>query len=144
MLSISDIQEILPQEYPFLLIDKVTDLEKGKRIVAIKNVTANEEFFNGHFPDLPIMPGVLILEAMAQASIILYAKSKAVQKGTVRYYFAKADIKWKAPVVPGDQVRIEIIAEKMLNTRGIMTAKASVDDKVVAEATIGFGVKKVE
>jgi len=143
MLTITEIQEILPQEYPFLLIDKVLDIQEGKKIVAVKNVTANEHFFEGHFPDFPIMPGVLILEAMAQSSIVLYAKSKHVEKDNVRYYFAKADIKWMAPVVPGDQLMIEIEAQKMLSSGGIMKAKAMVSEKTVAEAALGFGVKPI-
>ena len=143
MLTITELQEILPQEYPFLLIDKVLEIQEGKKIVAVKNVTANEHFFEGHFPDNPIMPGVLILEAMAQAAIVLYAKTKRVEKKKAQYYFGKADIKWRAPVVPGDQLVLEINTMKMLNTGGIMAAKAQVDDKIVAEATIGFSVKQV-
>ncbi len=144
MLTIGEIQDILPQEYPFLLIDRVLELEEGKKIIAVKNVTTNEHFFVGHFPGHHVMPGVLILEAMAQAAIILYAKSKHVDKKSTRYYFAKADIKFKAPVVPGDQLFIEIEAEKMLTSGGIVNAIAKVADKVVAEAVIGFSVKKIE
>ncbi|MBU1045287.1 MAG: 3-hydroxyacyl-ACP dehydratase FabZ [Candidatus Omnitrophica bacterium] len=144
MITITEIQEILPQEYPFLLIDRVLEIEENKRIVAIKNVTMNEHFFTGHFPSEPIMPGVLILEAMAQASIVLYAKSKHVEKSKVKYYFAKADIKWKSPVVPGDQLRIEVDAEKMLLAGGIMSAKALVGERVAAVATIGFSVKHLD
>jgi len=144
MLNITELQEILPQEYPFLLIDRVLELEEGKRIVAIKNVTVNENFFVGHFPGLPVMPGVLILEAMAQTAIVLYAKTKHVDKNKVRYYFAKAEIKFRAPVIPGDLLRIEVEPEKMLSTGGILKAKGLVDDKIVAEATIGFSVKKID
>ena len=144
MLTITEIQDILPQEYPFLLIDRVLEIEENKRIVAIKNITANEHFFTGHFPKEPIMPGVLILEAMAQASIVLYAKSKHVVKEKVKYYFAKADIKWKSPVIPGDQLRFEINSEKMLMSGGIMTAKALVGERVAAIATIGFSVKHLD
>ncbi|MCG2711773.1 MAG: 3-hydroxyacyl-ACP dehydratase FabZ [Candidatus Omnitrophica bacterium] len=143
MLTITELQEILPQEYPFLLIDKVLEIQEGKKIIALKNVTTNEHFFEGHFPTMPVMPGVLILEAMAQAAIVLYAKTKRVEKNKVRYYFGKAEIKWKAPVVPGDQLVIEIEAMKMLNTGGIMAAKAKVEEKIVAEATIGFSVKQL-
>jgi beta-hydroxyacyl-ACP dehydratase FabZ len=144
MLTITEIQEILPQEYPFLLIDRVLELEDNKRIVAIKNLTANEHFFVGHFPKEPVMPGVLILEAMAQAAIILYAKSKHVQKDKVKYYFAKAEIRWKSPVVPGDRLRLEIDAEKMLSKGGIMQAKAMVEDRLAAEAIIGFSVQHIQ
>lgn len=144
MLTITELQQILPQEYPFLLIDRVLDLEEGKKIIALKNVTANEHFFVGHFPGQPVMPGVLILEAMAQAAIVLYAKSKHVEKNKVRYYFAKAEIKFKSPVVPGDQLRIEVKAEKMLSSGGIVNATAFVQDKIIAEAIIGFSVKKID
>ncbi len=144
MLTITELQDILPQEYPFLLIDRVIDLEENKRIVAIKNVTANEHFFVGHFPDKPVMPGVLILEAMAQAAIVLFAKTKHVEKNKVRYYFARAEIKFKAQVIPGDQLRIEVDSEKMLSTGGILKAKAFVEKEEVAQATIGFSVQKIE
>ncbi|MFH1460244.1 MAG: 3-hydroxyacyl-ACP dehydratase FabZ [Candidatus Omnitrophota bacterium] len=144
MLTITELQEILPQEYPFLLIDRVLELEAGKKIVAIKNVTANEHFFIGHFPKQPVMPGVLILEAMAQTAIVLYAKTKHVEKSKVRYYFGKAEVKFKAPVVPGDQLKIEVIPQKVLSTGGIVTAQAKVNSKIVAEATIGFSVQKVD
>lgn len=144
ILTITELQEILPQHYPFLLIDKVVELVEGKRIVAIKNVTANEHFFLGHFPGRPIMPGVLILEAMAQAAIVLYARSKRVEKDKVRYYFAKAQIKFKAPVVPGDQLRIEVDVQKMLAGGGIVDAKAFVKDALVADALVGFSAQKIE
>ncbi len=144
MLTITELQEILPQEYPFLLIDRVIDIEEGKKITAIKNVTANEHFFVGHFPEQPVMPGVLILEAMAQTAIVLYAKSKHVEKNKVRYYFAKAEIRFKAPVVPGDQLCIVVESEKMLATGGILKAQAMVEKKIVAEAVIGFSVKNIE
>lgn len=144
MLTINELQDILPQEHPFLLIDRVLDLEENKRIVAIKNVTANEHFFVGHFPDQPVMPGVLILEAIAQTAIVLYAKSKHVEKNKVRYYFAKAEIKFKAPVIPGDQLRIEVDSEKMLSGGGIVSARAYVQEKIVAVATVGFSVQKLQ
>jgi beta-hydroxyacyl-[acyl carrier protein] dehydratase FabZ len=144
MLSITEIQEILPQEYPFLLIDRVVDYQENKRIVAIKNVTANEHFFVGHFPGQPIMPGVLILEAMAQTAIVLYARSKHTRKNNTRYLFGKADIRFKAPVIPGDQLRFEVNAEKMLSSGGIVKALAYVEERVVAEATIGFSVQKID
>lgn len=144
MYTITELQEILPQEYPFLLVDRVLEIQEGKRIVAIKNVTANEHYFVGHFPENPVMPGVLILEAMAQTAIVLYAKSKHIKKDKVRYYFGKAEIKFKAPVVPGDQLRFEVEAVKLLSNAGFVDAKAYVEDKVVAAAKLGFSVQHIE
>jgi len=138
------LEKILPQRYPFLLIDRVLNFEENKQLVAIKNVTINEPFFSGHFPNLPVMPGVLILEAMAQAAIILYAQSKHIRKNEVNYYFAKVDVKFKKSVVPGDQVRIEIEAEKMLTKMAITKATASVSGDIVAQGRIAFSIQKTE
>ena len=144
MMSITELQEILPQEYPFLLIDRVLDFQEDKRIVAIKNVTVNEHFFVGHFPGRPIMPGVLILEAMAQTAIVLYARSKHALKSNTRYLFGKADIRFRAPVVPGDQLRFEVEAEKMLANAAMVKAQAFVEKTLVAEAVLGFSVQKLD
>ncbi len=138
MMLIEDVKEYLPQRYPFLMVDRVLELEPNKYIKAYKNVTTNEEFFLGHFPNKPIMPGVLIIEAMAQASGVLGFKSQEKKpRDGYLYYFVGADaVRFKKPVVPGDQLILE--SEILSVKRGIykFQCKASVDDKVVSEAVI--------
>jgi 3-hydroxyacyl-[acyl-carrier-protein] dehydratase len=138
MMLIEDVKEYLPQRYPFLLVDRVLELELNKYIKAYKNVTTNEEFFLGHFPNKPIMPGVLIIEAMAQASGVLGFKSQEKKpRDGYLYYFVGADnVRFKRPVVPGDQLVLE--AEILTVKRGIykFQCKASVDGAVASEATI--------
>ena len=135
---IDDIKAYLPQRYPFLMVDRVIEIEMGKRIKAYKNVTTNEEFFNGHFPAKPIMPGVMIIEALAQAAGVLGFKSqeKLPRDGYI-YYFVGADaVRLKRPVVPGDQLMLE--AELVTVRRGIykFECKATVDGELACEATI--------
>jgi len=135
---IEEIREYLPHRYPFLLVDRVVEIEKGQSIVAYKNVTVNEDFFNGHFPDTPVMPGVLIIEAMAQAAGILGFKTmdKKPSDGSMYYFVGSEKIRFKRPVVPGDQLRLEasIVAEK----RGIwkFDCKATVDGELVSSGLI--------
>ncbi len=136
-----DVNEViahLPQRFPFLLVDRVKELEPGKRIVALKNVSVNEPYFPGHFPHRPIMPGVLILEAMAQAAGILSFKSRGVRPddSTVYYYVGIDDARFKKPVLPGDQLEIEVHIERELRGIGKFKCWARVDGQVVAEATI--------
>lgn len=138
MMHVGDIKSYLPQRYPFLMVDRVIELELGKRIKAYKNVTTNEEFFQGHFPGKPIMPGVMIIEALAQAAGVLGFKSeeKKPEDGYL-YYFVGADkIRLKRPVVPGDQLILE--AEIVAVRRGIykFECKASVDGELACSATI--------
>ncbi len=142
MLNIEEIYKILPQRYPFVMIDKVTELEPGKKIVAIKNVSYNEWFFQGHFPSQPILPGVLIIEAMAQASIILFAAAKnpgADKKLT--YYLGSTKVRFLKPVTPGDQLVITIEPLKVVAYAAIVKAQAKVKDTVVAEGEISFVAK---
>ena len=137
-LDYSAIERILPHRYPFLLVDRVIELDLPKSIVAIKNVSINEPFFNGHFPDLPVMPGVLILEAMAQAAGILGFKSqgKKPADGSIYYFVGADDVRFKRPVVPGDQLQLR--AEYVSDRRGIwkFQVSSSVDGDFVAGATI--------
>ena len=142
-LNILEIQKIIPHRFPFLMIDKVLDLQPNKKLIALKNVTVNEPFFVGHFPDEKVMPGVLIIEAMAQAGCIYFYYSKNMQGKDLIYYLAKVNSKFVKPVVPGDQLVIEITTIKMMSKAGFLKTKASVRDKVVAEAEIGFGIKEV-
>ncbi|MBU0468434.1 MAG: 3-hydroxyacyl-ACP dehydratase FabZ [Candidatus Omnitrophica bacterium] len=142
-LDIIQIQKIIPHRFPFLLIDKVTELIPNEKLVAIKNVTVNEHHFVGHFPNEKVMPGVLIIEAMAQAGCIYFYYSKNMQGKDLVYYLAKVTCKFRAPVVPGDQLRIEVTTVKMLPTAGFLKTRAYVRDNLVAEAEIGFGIKEV-
>ena len=138
MMDLGEIKEYLPQRYPFLMVDRVVELELGKSIKAYKNVTTNEEFFLGHFPHKPIMPGVMIIEALAQAAGVLGFRSQEKKpKDGYLYYFVGADnVRLKRPVVPGDQLILE--AEMGSVRRGIYKFKcrASVDGKTACEATI--------
>jgi 3-hydroxyacyl-[acyl-carrier-protein] dehydratase len=137
MLDIVQIMELLPHRYPFLLVDKVIEVEQGKRIVAIKNVTMNEPFFQGHFPGFPVMPGVLIVEAMAQvAAIMAYLVSGKESGDKVSYFMAIDKCRFRKPVKPGDTLRIEI--DTIFHKRGIwsVSGKAYVDDTLVTEAEL--------
>ena len=137
-MTIEEIKEYLPHRYPFLLIDRVVEFERDKRIVALKNVTVNEPFFPGHFPHIAVMPGVLVVEAMAQAAAVLSLKSMGHKNdGKWVYYFVGIDgARFKRPVTPGDQLRIEVEAGP--NRRGIAKFKAvaRVDGVVAAEAEL--------
>jgi len=134
-----DIQEILgllPHRYPFLLIDRVVEFERGKRLVAIKNVTFNEPFFQGHFPDYPLMPGVLIVEAMAQAGAIIMLNEIPDREKKLAVFTGIDKAKFRRPVTPGDQLRIEVDVVALKSRLGRMEAKVFVDGKVVCQATL--------
>ncbi|GAB4407065.1 MAG: 3-hydroxyacyl-ACP dehydratase FabZ [Thermodesulfovibrionales bacterium] len=132
MIDIKEIQDILPHRYPFLLVDRIVELEPGARAVGIKNVTINEPFFTGHFPGNPIMPGVLIIEAMAQVAGIMTFRS-GVQGDTV-YFMSIEKAKFRRPVVPGDQLRLGISTIQHRGNVWRFSGDAMVDDKLVAEA----------
>jgi len=137
MLDINEIMKILPHRYPFLLVDRIVELETGRRIVGTKNVTVNEPFFPGHFPGHPVMPGVLIIEAMAQvAAILAYVSSDESVRSKVTYFVGIDNARFRKPVVPGDQLRLEL--EAVGCKRGIWTfsGKVHVGDKLVAEADL--------
>jgi len=137
LLDVNAIMEILPHRYPFLMVDRIVELEPGKRCVGIKNVTINEPFFQGHFPGHPVMPGVLIVEAMAQvAGIMAYLASDEATRKKVTYFMSIDNAKFRKPVFPGDQLRIQI--ETTFNRRGIwgVNGKAYVDDALVTEAAL--------
>lgn len=144
-MDIAEIKKYLPHRYPFLLVDRVVDLEIGKSIVAYKNVSVNEPFFAGHFPGNPVMPGVLVVEALAQAAGILGFKTanKTPEDGSIYYFVGIDDARFKRKVVPGDQLKLTavVIAEK----RGIWKfgCEATVDGEIVCSATIMCADRKV-
>jgi 3-hydroxyacyl-[acyl-carrier-protein] dehydratase len=128
---------ILPHRYPFLLVDRVIELEPGKRIVALKNVTTNEPFFQGHFPGHPVMPGVLIVEALAQASGLLIGLSETGERGDRLFYLAKVDnARFNRPVYPGDQLRLEVQLKRLIRGMGIFITRALVDGQEVASCEL--------
>jgi len=132
MMDMKEIQKLLPHRYPFLLVDRIIHLEPGTKAIGIKNVTINEEFFQGHFPGQPIMPGVLIIEALAQVAGLLAFRSGATGKSV--YFMSIEKAKFRRPVVPGDQLRLEI---NILQQRGNVwrfSGSAIVEEKLAAEA----------
>ncbi len=140
-LEIEEIMRVLPHRYPFLLVDRILELEAGKRVVGIKNVTINEPFFQGHFPGHPIMPGVLIIEAMAQVGGMLLLGAVPDPEAKVVYFTSLDNVRWRRPVKPGDQVRFEL---EILQVRGLMCKMkgvARVDGDLVAEAEMGAMVR---
>ncbi|MBI4687106.1 MAG: 3-hydroxyacyl-ACP dehydratase FabZ [Nitrospirae bacterium] len=143
MMDIREIQKILPHRFPFLLIDKIVEIKAGEKAVAVKNVTINEPFFQGHFPNYPIMPGVLIVEAMAQAAGVLAFQSGA--KGNSVFFMSIEKAKFRKPVVPGDQLRMEIkILHNRNNNVWRFSGEALVDSKLVAEAEFTAMVSEQE
>jgi beta-hydroxyacyl-ACP dehydratase FabZ len=136
LLNVTDIQRLLPHRYPFLLVDRVVEIEPGKRLVAIKNVTVNEPFFNGHFPGAPVMPGVLIVEALAQAAGLLVAYDRRVEPDEYLLFAGIDNVRFRYPVTPGDTLRLSIEATRIRSRSAHVHATATVDGKVAAEADI--------
>ncbi|HKF22347.1 MAG TPA: 3-hydroxyacyl-ACP dehydratase FabZ [Candidatus Angelobacter sp.] len=139
-LDINQIQGILPHRYPFLLIDRVLEIERRKKIVALKNVTINEPFFTGHFPGNPIMPGVLTVEAMAQAGATLLLTELEDRDNKLVVFTGIERARFRRPVVPGDQLRIEVEVLAWRRIAGRMGGKVFVDGKLVAEATVSCAI----
>lgn len=139
MMDVRQIQEIIPHRPPFLLVDRIIELEEGKRAVGIKNVTVNEPFFTGHFPEYPVMPGVLITEALAQvgAVAILHLESN---RGKIGFLAGLDEFRFRGQVVPGDTLRLEVEIIRLKGSIGKGKAVAKVDDKVVAEGVIMFAL----
>jgi beta-hydroxyacyl-ACP dehydratase FabZ len=135
ILDVNEIRRILPHRYPFLLVDRILELEP-ERIVGIKNVTANEPFFPGHFPDFPVMPGVLIVEAMAQTAGVLVLKSIPDRESKLVFLVSIESAKFRKPVVPGDQLRIEMSVIRRKGSVAKMAGRATVDGVLVAEAEV--------
>lgn len=145
VLDIRAILEHLPHRYPFLLVDRVIEIEKGKRIVALKNVTINEPFFVGHFPHLPVMPGVLQIEALAQAAGILSFQTMGrVSDDRSVYYFVGIDsARFKRPVVPGDQLMLEVEIRRIARSIWKYAGRATVDGQVAAEAELMCTLREI-
>jgi 3-hydroxyacyl-[acyl-carrier-protein] dehydratase len=138
--NINDILGILPHRYPFLLVDRIIELEPEKRIVGLKNVTINEPFFQGHFPGAPIMPGVLVIEAMAQVAGIMTFHDLPERDTKLVYFTGIENAKFRRPVIPGDQLRLEMVLVNRKNHFGTMSGRALVDGRLVAEATVRFAI----
>jgi len=137
--SVDQIQALLPHRFPFLLVDRVIELVPDTSVVAIKNVTINEPFFQGHFPGHPVMPGVLLIEAMAQAAGLLTQLSRQSHgdAGSPLFYLVKVDnARFNAPVVPGDQLRLEVSLQRLVRGMGLFAARTVVDGKVVASCDV--------
>lgn len=134
--DIQGIMDLLPHRYPFLLIDRVIEFEAAKRLVAIKNVTMNEPFFQGHFPGHPIMPGVLVVEAMAQAGAILLMSEFEDRHSKLAVFTGIEGAKFRRPVVPGDQLRFEIEVVKFRSRLGVMQGRALIEGKLACEAKL--------
>lgn len=143
-INILEIMKELPHRYPFILVDRVIDMKFNEKITAIKNVTINEPFFQGHFPDFPVMPGVLIIEAMAQVAGILAVKSLGGRKENELYFFAGIDkARFKRQVIPGDQLVFEVTQLKLARGIGKYHAVAKVDGQIAAEAEIMTAKKEI-
>lgn len=146
-LDFEEIKRLIPQRFPFIMIDRVLELEPGKHAVAVKNVSGNDIFFLGHFPEKAIMPGAMIIEAMAQTAIILFASLPPLsplttggERGGKRplYYFGSVKARFLLPVVPGDQLVIKVISVKTLPTGAYVSGEAFVNEKKVSEAELVF------
>ncbi|MGG3625298.1 3-hydroxyacyl-ACP dehydratase FabZ [Bacillus gobiensis] len=139
MLDIQQIKEIIPHRYPFLLVDRITEVEEGKRAVGYKNVSANEEFFNGHFPDYPVMPGVLIVEALAQVGAVAML-IKEENKGRLAFFTGIDNCRFKKQVKPGDQLHLEVEMTRVRGPIGKGKGVATVDGEIVCETEIMFAL----
>ncbi|TYS59855.1 3-hydroxyacyl-ACP dehydratase FabZ [Sutcliffiella horikoshii] len=139
MLDINEIKAIIPHRYPFLLIDRIIEIEEGQRAIGIKNVTANEEFFNGHFPEFPVMPGVLIVEALAQVGAVAMLK-KEDNKGRLAFFTGIDNCRFKKQVVPGDQLRLEVEMTRVRGSIGKGKGTATVDGQLVCELEMMFAL----
>jgi 3-hydroxyacyl-[acyl-carrier-protein] dehydratase len=139
MLDVTQIQEIIPHRFPFLLVDRITEVEWGSRAVGIKNVTMNEPFFQGHFPDYPVMPGVLIVEALAQVGAVAMLGTEE-HKGKIAFFAGINKVRFKRQVKPGDTLKLEIEVGKVRRSIGTGTGTATVDGEVAAQGELMFAI----
>jgi 3-hydroxyacyl-[acyl-carrier-protein] dehydratase len=142
-LDFEEIKKIVPQRFPFIMIDRVLEIEPGKHAVAVKNISGNDMVFLGHFPEKAVMPGALIIEAMAQTAIVLFATNKKREEGDKKtiYYFGSVKARFLHPAVPGDQMKIKVENVKSLPNGAYVSGEAFVDDKKIAEAELVFSVR---
>ncbi|UII55706.1 3-hydroxyacyl-ACP dehydratase FabZ [Cytobacillus spongiae] len=139
MLNSNEIKEIIPHRYPFLLVDRILEIEEGQKAIGVKNVTANEEFFNGHFPGYPVMPGVLIVEALAQVGAVAMLK-KEENRGRLAFFTGIDNCRFKRQVVPGDQLHLEVEMIRVRGSIGKGKGIATVDGELVCETEIMFAL----
>jgi 3-hydroxyacyl-[acyl-carrier-protein] dehydratase len=142
-LDFEEIKRLVPQRFPFIMIDRILEVEPGKYAVAIKNISGNDMVFLGHFPEKAVMPGALIIEAMAQTAIVLFATNNKKEKGDKKriYYFGSVKARFLHPAVPGDQLKIKVENVKSLPNGAYVSGEAFVDDKKISEAELVFSVR---
>lgn len=138
--GITEIMNLLPHRYPFLLVDRITELEPDRRIVGLKNVTVNEPFFQGHFPGMPVMPGVLIIECMAQVAGVMIYRNMPERSKKLVFFTGIERARFRRPVIPGDQLRVEMELLNRRNNFGKLRGLATVDGKLAAEAVVTFAI----
>jgi 3-hydroxyacyl-[acyl-carrier-protein] dehydratase len=140
-LDFEQIKKLIPQRFPFIMIDRVLNVDPGKEAIAVKNISGNDIFFLGHFPERAIMPGVALIEAMAQTAIVLFASQENLASHNNLYFLGSVKARFYHPVVPGDCLKIRVVNVKTLPAGAYVTAEASVDDRKVSEAELVFSVK---
>ena len=142
-LDFEEIQKLIPQRFPFIMVDRVLEIEPGKHAIAVKNISGNDMVFLGHFPGKAIMPGALIIEAMAQTAIILFATKRKNENNDKKqlYYFGSVKARFLYPAVPGDQLKIKVVNVKSLPNGAYVSGEAFVDEKKITEAELVFSVK---
>lgn len=140
MIESQEIQQIIPHRYPFLMVDRIIEIEEGKRAVGIKNVSGNEPYFQGHFPEYPIMPGVLIMEALAQVGAVAVLK-KPEFAGHIALFAGLDEVRFRRPVLPGDTLRLEVELTKFRGSLGIAEGKAFVGDELAAQGKLTFALR---